>query len=120
VLDDGLELSAPVTFLVGENGSGKPTLVGAVGRHREPDWADRQLRRRPGHRTRLADRVRTILCSTTNAVLATIRRDGSPRLSGADVHLHDGQLRIWSMSRSRKGQDLRRGPGVAVHGIPWD
>ena len=38
----------------------------------------------------LADRVRAILSSTTNAVLGTIRRDGSPRLSGADPFFHDG------------------------------
>ena len=68
----------------------------------------------------LADRVRAILSSTTNAVLGTIRRDGSPRLSGADPYFHDGQLRIWSMPRARKGQDLRRDPRVAVHSIPWD
>jgi nitroimidazol reductase NimA-like FMN-containing flavoprotein (pyridoxamine 5'-phosphate oxidase superfamily) len=68
----------------------------------------------------LANRVRAILSSTTNAVLGTIRRDGSPRLSGADPYFHDGQLRIWSMPRARKGQDLRRDPRVAVHSIPWD
>ena len=68
----------------------------------------------------LADRVRAILSSTTNAVLGTIRRDGSPRLSGADPYFHDGQLRIRSMPRARKGQDLRRDPRVAVHSIPWD
>jgi hypothetical protein len=68
----------------------------------------------------LADRVRAILSSTTNAVLGTIRRDGSPRLSGADPYFHAGQLRIWSMPRARKGQDLRRDPRVTVHSIPWD
>jgi hypothetical protein len=68
----------------------------------------------------LAGRVRAILSSTTNAVLGTIRRDGSPRLSGADPYFHDGQLCIWSMPRARKGQDLRRDPRVAVHSIPWD
>jgi len=68
----------------------------------------------------LADGVRAILSATTNAVLGTIRRDGSPRLSGADPYFHDGQLRIWSMPRARKGQDLRRDPRVAVHSIPWD
>jgi Pyridoxamine 5'-phosphate oxidase len=68
----------------------------------------------------LADRVRAILSSTTNAVLGTIRRDGSPRLSGADPYFHDGQLCIWSMPSARKGQDLRRDPRVAVHSIPWD
>jgi hypothetical protein len=68
----------------------------------------------------LADRARAILRSTTNAVLGTIRRDGSPRLSGADPYFHDGQLRIWSMPGARKGQDLRRDPRVALHSIPWD
>ena len=68
----------------------------------------------------LADRVHAILSSTTNAVLGTIRRDGSPRLSGADPYFHDGQVRIWSMPRARKGEDLRRDPRVAVHSIPWD
>ena len=68
----------------------------------------------------LADRVRAILSSTSNAVPGTIRRDGSPRLSGADPYFHDGQLRIWSMPQARKGQDLRRDHRVAVHSIPWD
>jgi hypothetical protein len=68
----------------------------------------------------LADRVRSILSSTINAVLGTVRRDGTPRLSGADPYFHDGQLRIWSMPGARKGQDLRRDPRVAVHSIPWD
>ncbi len=68
----------------------------------------------------IADRVRAILTSTTNAVLGTIRRDGAPRLSGADAYFHDGQLRISSMPGARKGQDMRRDPRVAVHSIPWD
>jgi hypothetical protein len=68
----------------------------------------------------LAERARAILSSTTNAVLGTVRRNGSPRLSGADPYFHDGQLRIWSMPRARKGQDLRRDPRVAIHSIPWD
>ena len=68
----------------------------------------------------LADRARAILSATTNAVLGTIRRDGSPRLSGADPYFHDGQLRLWSMPGARKGQDLRRDPRVALHSIPWD
>jgi hypothetical protein len=57
----------------------------------------------------LAERVLAILSSTTNAVLGTIRRDGSPRLSGPDPYLHDGQLRIWSMPGARQ-QDLSRYP----------
>ena len=52
----------------------------------------------------LADRARAVLSSTTNAVLGTIRRDGAPRLSGADPYFHDGQLRIWSMPGARRAR----------------
>jgi Pyridoxamine 5'-phosphate oxidase len=68
----------------------------------------------------LGHRARAILTSTINAVLATIRQDGSPRLSGVDPFFHDGQLRIWSMPGARKGQDLRRDPRLSLHSIPWD
>jgi hypothetical protein len=68
----------------------------------------------------LAERVQAVLTSATNAVLGTIRRDGSPRLSGADPYFHNDELRIWSMPGARKGQHLRRNPAVAVHSIPWD
>jgi Pyridoxamine 5'-phosphate oxidase len=68
----------------------------------------------------LANRARAILTSTTNAVLGTLRHDGSPRLSGVDPFFHNGQLRIWSMPRARKGEDLRRDPRLALHSIPWD
>src|SRR5262245_65092713 len=68
----------------------------------------------------LADRARAILSATPNAVIGTIRHDGSPRLSGADPYFHNGQLRSWSMPRARKGQDMRRDPRVSLHSIPWD
>jgi hypothetical protein len=45
----------------------------------------------------LAERVRAILSSTTNAVLGTIRRDGTPRLSGIDPFFHHGQIRFGSL-----------------------
>jgi Pyridoxamine 5'-phosphate oxidase len=68
----------------------------------------------------LATRARAILSSTTNAILGTIHRDGTPRLSGADPYFHDGQLRLWSMPQARKGHDMRRDPRIALHSIPWD
>ena len=58
--------------------------------------------------------------ATTNCVLATIRADGSPRISGIDPFFRDGQLWIGSMPDSRKGADLRRDPRMALHGIPWE
>ena len=68
----------------------------------------------------LAARARAIIASTTNCVLATIRADGSPRISGIDPFFRDGELWIGSMPDSRKGADLARDPRIALHGIPWE
>ncbi len=68
----------------------------------------------------LAARALAILTSTTNAVLGTIRADGSPRLSGIDPFVALGQLWIGSMPDARKGHDLRRDPRMSLHGIPWE
>jgi hypothetical protein len=68
----------------------------------------------------LAARVRATLSSTQNVVLGTIRRDGSPRLSGIDCFFGDDQLCIASNPGTLKGQDLRRDPRLSLHSIPWD
>ena len=68
----------------------------------------------------LAARARSIISATTICVLATIRADGSPRVSGIDPFFRDGELWIGSMPDSRKGADLRRDPRMALHGIPWE
>lgn len=48
--------------------------------------------------------------------MATLRRDGSPRISGTEVEFADGQLRIGSMPGAVKALDLERDPHVAIHG----
>jgi nitroimidazol reductase NimA-like FMN-containing flavoprotein (pyridoxamine 5'-phosphate oxidase superfamily) len=68
----------------------------------------------------LAARARAIISSTTNCVLATIRADGSPRISGIDPFFRDEHLWIGSMPNSRKGADLARDPRLALHAIPWE
>lgn len=68
----------------------------------------------------LAQRALAILTSTTNAVLGTIRADGTPRLSGIDPFLAGGELWIGSMPGARKADDLRRDPRMSLHGIPWE
>ena len=47
--------------------------------------------------------------------LATLRRDGSPRISGTEVDLSDGELWIGSMWNAVKALDLRRDPRFAIH-----
>lgn len=68
----------------------------------------------------LGARSRSILASTTNCVLGTIRADGSPRLSGIDPFFLEGELWIGCMDGSRKGADLHRDPRLSLHGIPWE
>jgi len=52
--------------------------------------------------------------------LATVRRDGSPRISGTELRFEDGEVLVGMMARSRKALDLLRDPRVAVHGPTVD
>jgi hypothetical protein len=52
--------------------------------------------------------------------MATLRRDGSPRISGTEVQFADGQLRMGSMPAAMKALDLRRDGRVAIHGPTVD
>ena len=63
----------------------------------------------------LAGRVRERLDAHTHKTLATLRRDGSPRISGTESKIADGELWIGSMWRARKALDLRRDPRFALH-----
>jgi hypothetical protein len=66
--------------------------------------------------TEFASRVRRLMTSRKHLTMATLRRDGSPRISGTEVEFADGELRIGSMPRAVKAMDLRRDPRVAIHG----
>jgi hypothetical protein len=48
-------------------------------------------------------------------LIATLRADGSPRLSGVEISFRDGDLWLGMMPGSRKGADLRRDPRLALH-----
>ncbi len=52
--------------------------------------------------------------------MATLRRDGAPRISGTEVQFVDGELRIGSMAGAVKALDLRRDARVAIHGPTHD
>jgi hypothetical protein len=67
-----------------------------------------------------AARVRGLMAKRKHLTMATLRRDGSPRVSGTEVEFADGQLRIGSMTNAVKAQDLRRDPRVAIHGPTED
>ena len=63
----------------------------------------------------LAERVRSLLDAHVHKTLATIRRDGAPRISGTETRFEDGELWIGSMWQARKAQDLQRDPRFALH-----
>jgi len=67
-----------------------------------------------------AARVRALLAARKHLTMATLRRDGSPRISGTEVEFADGQLRIGSMPGAMKAGDLRRDARVAIHGPTTD
>ena len=63
-----------------------------------------------------AQRVRLLFEAGRHKTIATLRRDGSPRISGIECEFTDGELRFGSMAGSRKGADLRRDMRFALHG----
>jgi hypothetical protein len=63
----------------------------------------------------LAARVRALLNATTHLTLATLRRDGAPRISGTECRFADGELWIGSMWQALKAKDLLRDPRYALH-----
>ena len=50
-----------------------------------------------------------------HSTLATLRWDGSPRISGTEVAFEDGELMLGMMPGSMKAGDLRRDPRLALH-----
>src|SRR5689334_15762656 len=66
---------------------------------------------------RLADLARRRLIEPGVLLVATIRRDGTPRLSPVEPYLLDGDLWLSMMWGSRKAADLRRDPRLLVHNI---
>ena len=68
----------------------------------------------------LAGRVRAAFDAHRHKLLATLRRDGSPRISGIEATFADGELWLGMMPGSRKALDLRRDPRLALHSASLD
>jgi hypothetical protein len=64
----------------------------------------------------LAMRVRRLFDVGRHKTIATLRADGSPRISGIECELTGGELRFGSMVGARKAADLARDPRFAIHG----
>ncbi|SRR5579884_4218867 len=63
----------------------------------------------------LAARARRFFDAHGHKTLATLRRDGSPRISGTEAQFVDGELWIGSMWQAVKALDLQRDPRFALH-----
>lgn len=63
-----------------------------------------------------AARVRRLFEAGRHKTIATLRADGSPRISGIECEFAGGELRFGSMPGARKGADLKRDPRFALHG----
>ncbi|WP_424188437.1 pyridoxamine 5'-phosphate oxidase family protein [Actinokineospora sp. G85] len=62
-----------------------------------------------------AKRVRARFAVRKHGTLATLRKDGSPRISGTEIDFEGGGLWLGSMRGARKALDLLRDPRLAVH-----
>jgi hypothetical protein len=68
----------------------------------------------------MAAAVKARFTATKHHVLATLRRDGSPRVSGTEVQFHGGDLTAGSMPGAVKARDLQRDGRFALHANPGD
>jgi hypothetical protein len=67
-----------------------------------------------------AQRVKGLFDAHKHKTIATLRADGSPRISGIEAAFEDGELAFGSMPNARKGADLRRDPRFALHSATVD
>jgi hypothetical protein len=67
-----------------------------------------------------AARALELLTRAKHATMATLRADGSPRISGTEIEISDGDVRVGMMPGAFRAQDLRRDPRVAIHGPQHD
>lgn len=63
----------------------------------------------------LAENVKARFDAHVHKTLATLRRDGSPRISGIEIQFKDGDMWFGTMPGSMKAQDLLRDGRIAVH-----
>ena len=63
----------------------------------------------------LAARAQEFLDAHVHKTMATLRKDGSPRISGTEARFYEGDLWFGSMPNAMKARDLQRDPRFAIH-----
>jgi hypothetical protein len=66
----------------------------------------------------LAKQVHARFTAGKSHVLATVRRDGSPRVSGTEIDFRGDDAYLGSMLDAVKAKDLRRDGRFAIHAFP--
>ena len=64
--------------------------------------------------------VRAAFDAHKHKTMATLRKDGSPRISGTELDFFVGDAYLGSMPGARKARDLQRDPRVAFHSATVD
>jgi hypothetical protein len=67
-----------------------------------------------------AEAVQSVFDAHKHKTLATLRADGSPRISGTEATFAQGDLWLGSMGGSMKARDLQRDPRMALHSATID
>jgi hypothetical protein len=67
-----------------------------------------------------AQAARELFDAHVHKTIATLRRDGSPRISGIEAFFFEEDLWFGSMWEARKALDLRRDPRFALHSASVD
>jgi hypothetical protein len=67
-----------------------------------------------------AQAVQALFDAGRHKTMATLRRDGSPRISGTEASFKDGEVWLGSMWQARKALDLQRDPRLALHSASAD
>jgi hypothetical protein len=68
----------------------------------------------------LAAAARQFLDAGVHKTLATLRKDGAPRISGTEVQFREGEAWLGSMWQALKAHDLQRDPRFALHSASVD
>ncbi len=68
----------------------------------------------------LAAAIRSRFEAARHHVMATLRADGAPRVSGTEVGFQGDDVTVGSMYRSVKARDLQRDGRFALHSNPGD
>jgi hypothetical protein len=62
-----------------------------------------------------AGRVEKIFNAGKHKTIATLRKDGSPRISGLEAEFAEGHLWFGMLANSQKLRDVERDPRIALH-----